>query len=229
MRISGSASSNSFGAQPDPILSTSNGSKFGTIENSFKQSDIAKAVFDNYGIRNDVTDSGVCMSMAAFYLIKQSQGTDFFSWLSEKEQKWEVLSQYLGDDYRPLPPIAAQKAIQDMIEDAGLKQEGQYTVGPKDYCSDTVADAMSTSVMDTCPARMCYFHAENKPGHAAALLVEKSGALRLLDPNFGEVSFHSQTEFENWMSDVFKKHYGIHSNLTVSYYRQPQDASPATA
>lgn len=166
--------------------------------------------------------------MSAFYLIKQALGEDFFCWLSEKEARWAVLSQYLDSDYRPLPPIDAQRSIQASIANAGLKHEGSFTLKAKDYCSDTVADSMSTDALETCEARMCYFHTPDGPAHAVATLVKNRGEIRIMDPNFGEVSFRNQVEFGHWMSEVFNKHYAGYSNLTVAYYSMGrQDGSEA--
>jgi hypothetical protein len=191
--------------------------KFGQIENEYRQSSIANDVFNQHGVRSDITDTGVCMSMSAFYLMKNTWRR-FFSWISDDSSKWEVLSQYLDENYSPLPPIYTQNRIQDLIK-SELKHAGSYTVNSEDYNADIVADAISTGVVERSSARMCYFTTPDGPGHAVACLRDDdSGNIRFMDPNFGEVSFSSDLEFSNWMANIFGKHYGNFSNQTVNYY-----------
>lgn len=195
---------------------------FGHIETSYKQSEIIRAVDEIFGVRTQVTDSGVCMAMSAKYLAKSSQGEKFYSWLSDSSAKWHVMSLYLDNDYRALPPVDAQARIQDDLKEV-LNHVGTYQLKRRNFTSYAVAQAMSLARNDgKVSYNMCYLLMPNDgPGHAVACIKNEFGQVRFMDPNFGELSFYSASEFENWMIKVFHKHYFHFSHMVVNYYEVP--------
>ncbi|AMC34692.1 YopT-type cysteine protease domain-containing protein [Janthinobacterium sp. B9-8] len=200
----------------DAINNSAN--KFGCIEVNYKQSEITKSVYDIYGVRTDVTDSGVCMAMSAKYLLKSIEGKDFFSWLADSSSKWEVVSQYLDHDYSALAPVEMQERMQKELK-LHLNHVGTLNLTPDNFCPQGLSDAMSMTLNDDKGSvNMCYLHNPTKPGHAVACTKDNEGYIKFMDPNFGEVSFNSSTEFENWMSNVFNKHYSSFSHLSVNIY-----------
>jgi YopT-type cysteine protease-like protein len=199
-----------------------NSEKFGSIQVDYKQSEITKNVYEVYGVRTNATDSGVCMAMSAKYLLKNSQNQDFFSWLADSSSKWEVASSYLDSDYSALAPIEVQDRIQDELK-LHLNHLGTLNLKPNDFCSEGLSNAMSMVVNDDKDGfNMCYLYNPSGPGHAVACIKEQD-CIKFMDPNFGEMSFNSSTEFENWMSNVFDKRYSYFSRLSVNMYESPSN------
>ncbi|ANI31853.1 hypothetical protein PL78_18760 [Yersinia entomophaga] len=196
---------------------------FGHIETSYNQSEITKSVNEAFGVKTNVTDNGVCMAMSAKYLVKNSQGEGFYAWLADSSAKWQVLSQYLNDDYHPLPPPEAQTRIQYELKDH-FNHVGTYIVNNEDFTPQFAAQAMSLARNDEKGCyNMCYLLTpDDGPGHAVACIKDEQDHIRFMDPNFGELSFTSTVEFENWMSSVFNKHYSIFSSMTVNIYEAPE-------
>ncbi|CNI77127.1 YopT-type cysteine protease domain-containing protein [Yersinia pekkanenii] len=195
---------------------------FGHIETSYKQSEISKRVYEEFGVKNQVTDSGVCMAMSAKYLAKNSQGEEFYSWLADSSAKWEVLSQYLGNDYQPLPPPESQARIQDELKEH-FNQVGTYLLKSEDFTPECAAQAMSLAHNDEKGSyNMCYLLTPyDGPAHVVACIKDDQGHVQFMDPNIGELSFTSSNEFENWMSSVFCKHYSAFSHMSVNLYEVP--------
>ncbi|MFK4064157.1 YopT-type cysteine protease domain-containing protein [Brucella anthropi] len=200
----------------------SRASIFGHIEIIYKQSEISKRVYEEFGVKTQVTDSGVCMAMSAKYLVKSSQGKEFYSWLADSSAKWEILSQYLDNDYQPLPPPDSQDRIQDELKEH-FKQVGTYFLESEDFAPGFAAQAMSLALSDEKTSyNMSYLISPNNgPGHAVACIKDEQDHVRFMDPNIGEFSFTSSDEFENWMSSVFYKHYAAFSHMIVNFYEVP--------
>ncbi|ECJ9816627.1 hypothetical protein HZV92_001808 [Salmonella enterica] len=203
---------------------------FGRIETSYKQSEISKRVFEEFGVKNQVTDSGVCMAMSAKYLAKSSQGEEFYSWLADSSAKWEILSQYLDNGYQPLLPPESQSRIQDELKEH-FNHVGTYQLKNEDFTPRFTAQAMSLAHNDVIGSyNMCYLLTPNDgPGHAVACIKDEQGHVRFMDPNIGELSFTSSDEFENWMGSVFCKHYSVFSHMSVNLYEPaPLDSIEVT-
>ncbi len=211
------------------IITSTPATTFGHIETSYKQSDITKSVYAEYGVKTRATDSGVCMAMSAEYLAKSQKGEDFYAWLSDSQSKWQVVSSYLDNSYQALSPTEAQARIEDELK-SHLDHVGTYQMDSDDFVPETVAQAMSLAFNDDKSTfNMCYLLMPNGgPGHAVACIKDDQDHIRFMDPNIGELSFASTTEFENWMSNVFEKKYSAFSDMVVNLYEAPPSLEPQT-
>jgi hypothetical protein len=73
------------------------------------------------------------MSYCAYYLVNRlADKGDFWSWLSEPNSKWAIISQYLGENYKVLPAAEMQNRLQEGLLNQRLKVvDSQTLVGEK--------------------------------------------------------------------------------------------------
>lgn len=194
-------------------------SKYGCIIHSEKQRHITKAVEKEYGFSNPTLNTGVCLSASIHYLTKSLvNGTDYWSWLSDNSAKWEVVSQYLEDDYSLSSPMDSQLRMQQSIKDWGLSHVGTVQVHKGEYNSDELARVLTQGDGESYQGRLCMLSKENGPAHAIAVIKTEDGMIKLMDPDFGEMAFEDESELESWMENVFEKNYEFFDSAHVNYY-----------
>lgn len=193
--------------------------RYGKIIYAEKQRHITKSVEENYGFSDAILNGGVCLSASTHYLTKSLvDKTDYWSWLSENSAKWEVVSQYLNDDYSVSSPIDAQLRMQESIKDWGMRHEGTAKVNKGEYDSGELTRVLTQGDGEKFQGRLCVLSKKNGPAHAIAAIKAENGMIRLMDPNFGEMAFKGESELDSWMENVFEKNYGFFDSAHVNYY-----------
>lgn len=170
-----------------------------------------------------LTVKGVCTAYSAFYIINRvADRGDFWSWLEDPLHKWSVISQYLGGDYRLLPPNDAILRCQDLIK-SRLQQLGSpYTVDGANFNASRV-------FYHLCPtdqpfgATLCVMTKGEGEGHAVAAITGTSPPYAsYLDPNHGELHFSKRKGFEHWWRGIFAQEYGSHFTRANFVYYGPR-------
>ena len=192
--------------------------KHGTFIYVFKQREITRAVLAEYQFSEPTLNTGVCLSCCAYYLIQSLvKNADYWSWLADIDSKWNLIAQYLNEDYSLMKPIESQERIQKMIVSSGLKHSGTKVIKKGTLNFNSLATSLLQDSNKVHLGRLCILMKTNGPAHAIAIS-KKYSKPRLMDPNFGEISFNSATDLSNWMNDVFSKRYGIFDHAHINYY-----------
>jgi hypothetical protein len=184
------------------------------------QDTVVRDVYDTYkdtpGLGGSIFTlgrRGVCMSYCAYYLVNRlADKGDFWSWVSDPNSKWAIISQYLGGGYGLLPADQMQNRLQQELLDKRLKcVDTQILKGEK--CKP--ADLAWAFVSNRSKAQgvMCVLSG-GPPAHAIAA-IRREGHILFMDPELGERDYRSDQDLF-WF--LFEADYGAYSNAHINYY-----------
>jgi hypothetical protein len=157
---------------------------------------------------------GVCMSYCAYYLVNRlADKGDFWSWLSEPNSKWAIISQYLGDGYRLLPADQMQNRLQQGILNQRFKLvDTQILVGDK--CDAPNLAYAFISQKTKAQGVMCVLSGGEQPAHAIAA-IRREGHILFMDPEMGERDYRSDQDL-SWF--LFEANYGVYAHAHINFY-----------